>query len=75
MKGSTTYLNITLEDDTDQIICKIKSDDYERLGKVIAESGKENKDWYMVYGERINDWNIIFVNNIRKIISILIYPY
>jgi len=67
LTGSTAWLNITLEDDTDSIMCKIKIDDYDRLGKMIAETGKENKDWYMVYGQRINGWSLIFVKNIRRI--------
>ena len=65
--GHTAWLNLTLEDDTDSIMCKIKREDYERLGKIIAETGKEDKDWYMVYGSRINNWSIIFVTNIKKI--------
>jgi len=67
LKGNTAWLNITIEDDTGSIMCKIKIEDYERLGKMIAETGKEEKDWYMVYGQKINNWSIIFVKNIIKI--------
>lgn len=67
LKGSTAWLNITLEDDTDSIMCKIKTDDYEKFGRKISESGKENKDWYMVHGKKINGWGLIFVSNIRRI--------
>lgn len=65
--GPTSWLNITLEDDTDSLMCKIKKEDYEKFGREIAESGKENKDWYMVYGKKINGWSILFVTNIRRI--------
>lgn len=65
--GNTAWLNITLEDDTDSVMCKIKRDDYERLGREIAETGKEDKDWYMVYGSKINGWGLIFVTNIMRI--------
>lgn len=65
--GQTAWLNITLEDDTDSVMCKIRKEDYNHLGKHIAETGKENKDWYMVYGEKINGWSLIFVKNIKRI--------
>ncbi len=65
--GQTAWLNITIEDDTDSLMCKIQRQDYERIGRIIAETGKEDKDWYMVYGEKINGWNIMFVKNIMKI--------
>jgi hypothetical protein len=65
--GQTAWLNITLEDDTDSLMCKIPKDKYERLGRLIAETGKTDKDWYMVYGEKINGWSIVFVKNIIRI--------
>lgn len=67
LKGQTAWINITIEDDTGSIMCKVKSQDYLRFGKDIAESGKENKDWYMVHGQKINGWGIIFVSNLKKI--------
>lgn len=67
LTGQTAWLNITIEDDTDSIMCKIQKHDYERLGRSIAESGREDKDWYMVHGEKINGWSIVFVKNIMRI--------
>ncbi len=67
MGGQTSWLNITIEDDTGSIMAKIKKEDYNRFGKEIAETGKEDKDWYMVHGQKINGWGIIFVVNIKKI--------
>lgn len=67
MEGNTSWLNMTIEDDTGSIMCKIATKDYMRFGKEIAEKGKEDKDWYLVYGNRINGWGIIFVKNIMKI--------
>ena len=49
------------------MMVKIKKTDYNRIGRDIAETGKENKDWYAVYGKKINGWNIMFVQNIMKI--------
>jgi hypothetical protein len=67
LKGQTAWLNITVEDDTGQIMAKIKITDYNRLGKTIAETGKEDKDWYLIYGKKINGWSLLFVQNIKKI--------
>lgn len=67
LKGQTAYLLFKLEDDTEEIRCKIKEENYFRLGKDVVENGQVDKDWYVVCGERINDWNIIFVKNIRRI--------
>jgi len=65
--GNTTWLNIIIEDDSGEIMCKIKREDYNLFGKVIADTGKENKDWYIVNGDRINGWGLIFVKNIMRI--------
>ena len=67
LTGNTAWLNIILEDDTGSIMCKIKKEDYELFGRDIAEKGKENKDWYAVFGEKINGWSILFVKNIMNI--------
>ena len=67
LQGETTWLNIIIEDDTGQMMCKIKVKDYSKFGKEIAETGKEDKSWYLVNGEKINGWSILFVNNIMEI--------
>ncbi len=67
LTGETTWINIILEDDTDSMMVKISTYDYERMGKAVAETGKEDKDWYMVHGTKKNGWNLMFVKNIRKI--------
>jgi len=65
--GNSTYINITLEDDTGEIMCQIKPEDYRKLGSPIAENGQVNKDWYLVAGKRAKGFNLIFVRNIMKI--------
>lgn len=67
LDGQTAYLLFTLEDDTESIRCKIKSADYPRLGSEVAENGKVDEDWYVVHGEKVKDWNIVFVKNIMRI--------
>ena len=49
------------------IIPTIGRYDYERLGREIAEAGKEDKDWYLVYGEMKNNWRKLYVKNIKRI--------
>jgi DNA polymerase III alpha subunit len=60
----TQYLNLKLEDDTDIITCKIDRYKYEALGKSIAESGRIDKDWYLVRGKIKSDWRKIDVEEI-----------
>ena len=37
------------------------------MGRHIAETGEEDKSWFMVYGEKKNGWSILFVKNIMEI--------
>jgi DNA polymerase III alpha subunit len=65
--GPTAFLNITIEDDTENIICTINRFDFQKFGKDITETGKLDKDWYLVYGEMKHDWRKLYVKNIRRI--------
>lgn len=65
--GPTTYMNLTIEDDTEQILCTIGRYEYDDLGKDIAESGKVDKDWYMVEGGYDPAWHKVYVHNIKRI--------
>lgn len=59
------YLNMTVEDDTDSIICTINRWRFEELGgRVIAESGKIGEDWYLIRGKVQGAWRKIAVNSI-----------
>jgi DNA-directed DNA polymerase III PolC len=60
IQGQTLSLNMKIEDDTGMILCKIKRGDYNMLGRQIAESGKEDKDWYLINCERVGGWDIVF---------------
>jgi len=60
----TQYLNFKLEDDTDMISCKIDRYKYDAIGKSIAETGRLDKDWYLVKGTITSDWRIIQVKEI-----------
>lgn len=67
IKGNSLFLNITLEDDTDAIICTIDRYRFPKMGKPIAESGKLNRDWYLVKGEIRNSRRKIYVKNIMRL--------
>jgi len=67
LTGPTTVLNITLEDDTDHIVCKIDRFVYNKLGQKIAESGRIGKDWYLVFGVMKGNFRMLHVKNIKRI--------
>lgn len=59
------YLNLTVEDDTDSIICTINRWRFEELGgKIIAEQGKVGQDWYLIRGKVQGAWRKISVDSI-----------
>lgn len=67
ISGNTLFLNLTLEDDTDSIICTIGRFDFEKYGREIAEKGKVGEDWYIVYGSIRNDWRKIQIKHIKRL--------
>jgi DNA polymerase III alpha subunit len=59
------YLNMTVEDDTDSIICTINRWKFEELGgKEIAEAGKVGEDWFLIRGKVQGAWRKINVDSI-----------
>lgn len=70
LNGPTDYLKIWIEDDTDELNCHINRFIYPKIGKDIAELGKENKDWYIVYGEIKNNFRMLHVKNIQQITKV-----
>lgn len=61
------FLNLTLEDDTDSIICTIDRFKYQQYGKNIAESGKIGEDFYLVKGIIKNGWRKIYIEKIKRL--------
>lgn len=63
IEENNLYLNFTVEDDTDSILCTInrwnfsKNDD----GRKIAEEGKVGESWYLIYGRIRGTWRKIDV--------------
>lgn len=67
LDGPTAYINMTFEDDTESVLATVGREDYEEFGKEIAESGKLDHDWYLIYGRYNPEWNKIYIKNIRRI--------
>ena len=67
-EDKTKLLNITVEDDTGSIMCRIGRNEYEELGEELAEDGEEGTDWYLIRGSIISDDIIfIFISDIFKL--------
>ena len=67
VKSHNLFLNFTVEDDTDSIICTIDRYKYQKIGKPIAESGKIGEDFYLIKGILKNGWRKIYVDKVKKI--------
>jgi len=64
----TKLLNITVEDDTGSIMCRVNRFDFDKLGKEVAEEGEEGVDWYLIKGNIIADDIIfLFISEIHKL--------
>lgn len=67
-EDNTKLLNITVEDDTGSLMCRINRFDFDKMGVQVAEEGEENKDWYLIKGNIINDDVIfLFISEIHKL--------
>ena len=65
IEEDTLYINFKIEDDTDMISCRVGRYDYEKMGRDIAETGREGNTWYLIHGEiRSTDFRVIDVRNI-----------
>ena len=65
IEENNLYLNLTVEDDTDSIICTINRWRFEELGgKKIAEEGKVGESWYLIRGKVKGAWRKIEVSQI-----------
>jgi hypothetical protein len=65
IEENNLYLNMTVEDDTDSIICSINRWRFEALGgRTIAEQGKVGEDWYLIEGSVKGAWRKIDIEKI-----------
>jgi DNA-directed DNA polymerase III PolC len=63
----TKFLNLILEDDTDSIVCTVNRYRYEALGRDIVETGREDKDWFLVRGKIRDKWRRIDVEQVLNL--------
>jgi len=62
------YLKLVVEDDTDQILCKINRFKFQQLnGQHIAESSIVGKTWFLIQGKITGGWRVIDVENILNL--------
>ena len=66
LKGvNTTFINMWVMDDTDEILCKIDRFDYEKLGKPIVERGKAGSAIYAFKGTVPPRFRMLSVKNVK----------
>lgn len=61
---NSIYLKLVVEDDTDQIQCRIGRYDYPKIGKKIAEQAIDGETWFVIHGYIKGDWRAINVKAI-----------
>ena len=66
VESNNLWLNLTLEDDTGQIICTIDRFKYSRMGKPLVEDGRLG-DWYLIKGTLKIGFRKIYVDKLRKL--------
>jgi uncharacterized protein YycO len=66
--GPTTALNLFVQDDSDEMFCKVHARDYERIGKEIVEHGRAGKAVYALKGNiSSGDFRMMWVKNVDLI--------
>lgn len=73
IENDTLFLNMTVEDDTDSIICTINRYKYEAMGKHIAETGTVGESWYLIRGIIKDKWrriDVTAITNLNEVIGL-----
>ena len=65
--GSDKSLNIYLEDDSGEILCKISRTDFKRMAPKIMQKANVGKSLYAIKGNVPGGFKMIWVNNFRYI--------
>lgn len=66
IEKNNLFLNFTVEDDTDSIICTIDRFKYQKLGKPIVEEAKIG-DWYLFVGVVKDGWRKVYIDKLRRL--------
>jgi DNA polymerase III alpha subunit len=65
IRGPTDALNMFIEDDTDEVFCKIDRYMFESIGRPIVDRGKPGKALYAIKGTIPPDFRMISVTQVR----------
>jgi DNA-directed DNA polymerase III PolC len=64
--GQTLFTDLFITDDSDEdMICRLRTKDFDRLGRPAFERLKEGQDVVMIRGRRYLDSTVVFVDRIR----------
>lgn len=65
--GNSLFLDMRLADDSTltPYLCRIDRFDYEPAGRAILERGREDHHWFLVRGNKINNFPLVQVEKIR----------
>lgn len=67
-KNNLHHLNLIFEDDTESIMARISTKNFEKYGMQIIEEGVEDESWYIANGDIISDdVMFLFIKSIGKI--------
>lgn len=66
IQGQSLFLNLTIEDDTDSMICTIDRFKYMKYGKPIIEGGKAG-DWYIIKGKNRKGFRKLYIDRWKKL--------
>lgn len=65
-EGQTLFTDLFVTDDSDEdMICRLRTKDFDRLGRPAFERLKEGEDVVMIRGRRYLDSTVVFVDRIR----------
>lgn len=66
IEGQSLFLNLTIEDDTDSMICTVDRFKYMQYGKPIIEGGKAG-DWYIFKGYNRRGFRKLYIQRWKKL--------
>lgn len=64
MRGNTVFVNLTVEDDTGQMMCMIPRNKYAKFGRMILEDVK-NGTWLLIKGSMKGGYRSIMIDRLR----------
>jgi len=67
MKGQTLFLDLRVADDSTltPFLCRIDRWDYEPIGRILLERGREDQDWFLIRGDKLRNFPMVSVRKIK----------